>query len=161
MSSQLNRASEIQTERLAAGTRARILGAIDEQCPLERLATVDFPLTLDLAEVDFINSTGLRAWIHFLRSIRGRGQLTVERCSERMVMQLSMVSDAHAGLTVTSFYAPYVCDACGHEERVLLEVQSHFPIGRRSRLPAFGCPDCRQPMSFAEQPDRYLLFLDH
>jgi len=157
----LNRTSEIQTERLEAGTRARILGAIDEQCPLERLAAVEFPLVLDLADVDFVNSTGLRAWIHFLRSVRGRGPLTIERCSERMVMQLNMVSDAHTGLTVTSFYAPYVCDACGHEERVLLGVQSHFPIGTRSAPPVVDCPECRQPMDFAEQPDRYLLFLDH
>jgi hypothetical protein len=160
MSAPLNRTSQIQTDRLAPGTRARIFGAIDEHCPLEQLSSVDFPLVLDLAEVDFINSCGLRAWVHFLRSVRGRGELTVERCSERMVMQLNMVADAHVGVTVKSFYAPYECDACGHEEARLLVVRTHFPSGRHSPLPVFDCPDCRQPMSLAEQPERYLLFLD-
>lgn len=159
MASQLNRTFDIHTERLTPGTRARLSGAIDERCELDRLATLEFPLVLDLAEVDFVNSTGLRAWIRFLRSVRDRGTITIERCSERMVMQLSMVSDAHAGLTVTSFYAPYVCDACGNESRCLLEARQ-FPHGRGSPPPDFDCPDCRKPMIFAEQPERYLLFLE-
>ena len=150
---------KVRLEERHPGTRLTLSGSIDERAKLEPFADSPPPLTVDLAGVVFVNSVGLREWIHFLRAARSRGPVTLTRCSDRMVMQLNMVADAVEGATVESFLAPYGCDACDHEETVELNVRQDFPLGRRSAIPARACSRCGQPMKLAESPSRYLLFL--
>jgi hypothetical protein len=69
-----------------------------------------------------------------------------------------MIFNFRGAAKVRSFYAPYVCDACGHEEEKLLDVQAQFP-GGVGKVPEFACEQCGAPMEFDDLPERYLSFL--
>jgi anti-anti-sigma regulatory factor len=139
----------------------RFAGEIDESSKFGDLAgQVTPPVVIDLGEVTFINSIGVRDWVRFLRTLTARGPVRLRRCSEAMVLQFNMVTEASALTEIESFQAPYVCAACGAEEPVELTVARHLPEGRGSRLPEFPCSECGGALRFGEVPERYLLFLE-
>jgi len=114
---------------------------------------VDF----DLSQVTYINSLGVRAWVEFLRAAPIQGY-EFHACSVPFVLQAAL-SDAVMGRgTVASFFAPYVCDVCGHEEERLLQSATvlasvdHAP-------PTFNCPSCGGALVLDDLPHRYLAFL--
>ena len=72
--------------------------------------------------------------------------------------QLNMIYNFRGRAKIRSFYAPYVCDACGREEEQLIDVPAQAP-GIRPNLPTFACPDCQAVMEFDDLPERYLSFL--
>jgi hypothetical protein len=86
-------------------------------------------------------------------------ELTFSHCSPPIVTQLNMIFNFRGNAKVRSFYAPYICEKCGHEEDKLLDVQSQFP-GGKFRAPEFGCDSCGSPMEFDDLPERYLSFLN-
>jgi anti-anti-sigma regulatory factor len=135
-------------------------GAIDERADLGKLIehARDRALILDLEGITFINSLGVRAWIQLMQVAR-KLELHVElrRVSERMVHQLNIVPATRA--LVTSFFAPYVCDRCGHEQDSLLDLTVHALDLARGRPPAMNCQDCGAPATFAEPTELYLAFL--
>lgn len=136
-------------------------GVIDESCQLGQLVpATPGVLRLDLADVTFINSLGVREWIRFLADLASAGiRVELARVSEPLIQQLNMIVAARGQAEVLSFYAPYACDACGREESLLLD------LGRdRARLasgepPAAVCPECGAAMAFNDFPQRYFLFL--
>jgi eukaryotic-like serine/threonine-protein kinase len=137
-------------------------GGIDERTQL-----VDFArrlgadrITIDLAQVTFINSVGVREWVSMLRALQERSVAVVLRgCSEVMIMQLNMIDDAQGTASVESFFAPYVCDACGAEATVRIELAAHRDALRRMEPPPFPCTECGATMEFNEIPERYFHFV--
>ncbi len=139
-----------------------LAGVIDEAARIdELLARADGGhLRLDLGEISYINSIGVRDWIGLLRRAADAG-IAVElvRVSEPVVQQFNMIAAARAGATVRSFFAPYVCDACGHEESHLLELADHAAELRAGQAPAATCPACGGPLVLDDFPERYFAFL--
>lgn len=144
-----------------AGTYA-LAGAIDETADLLAVPgrAVGGHLALDLAEVAFINSLGVRDWIRMQAAAQVAG-LTVElhRVSEPLVHQLNMIVATRGNATVTSFFAPYACDACGREESVLIDALAHAERLVRLDPPPVQCPECGGQMAFNDFPERYFSFL--
>lgn len=137
-------------------------GAIDESSALHELVARarHGRLVLDLAGVTFINSLGVRDWIR-MQSAAQQAGLAVElrRVSEPLVHQLNMIIATRGAATVTSFFAPYACDACGREESVLLDAVASGPTLARLEAPALRCPECGAQMAFNDFPERYFSFL--
>jgi anti-anti-sigma regulatory factor len=135
-------------------------GAIDERANLDKLVEFarDGALVLDLEGVTYINSLGVRAWCHLIQLTRKLGlRVELRRVSERMVHQLNIVPAARA--MVSSFFALYVCDHCGHEQQSLLDVQRDALDLARGKAPAKNCNECGSPAEFGEHPDLYFAFL--
>ncbi|KAB2906899.1 MAG: hypothetical protein F9K40_05760 [Kofleriaceae bacterium] len=142
--------------------RLVLAGRIDERAHIADLAaTIDEPaLAIDLEGVTYINSLGVRDWVTFLRTLATRNvALTLERCAEVMVLQMNMIVDARGTARVSSFYAPFACDACGWEGAKLVTTDEVQPIVALGRAPETECPDCKQEARFADFIDRYFLFL--
>jgi anti-anti-sigma regulatory factor len=139
-----------------------LAGAIDEAARLgDLLGLARGPhLVLDLAGVTFINSLGVRDWIHF-QSAAQRAGITIElrRVSEPLVHQLSMIVATRAASRVTSFFAPYACDACGREDSLLIDAVAHADELVQQRAPTMVCSECGGPMAFNDFPERYFSFL--
>ena len=137
-------------------------GAIDETAGLLDLVgrATNGRLVLDLAGVTFINSLGVRDWIR-MQAAAIKGELAVElrRVSEPIVHQLNMIIATRGSAKVTSFYAPYACDACGREESLLLDAIAHGPLLAQLEPPAMACPECGAAMAFNDFPERYFSFL--
>jgi CheY-like chemotaxis protein len=116
---------------------------------------VDF----DLSQVTYMNSLGVRTWVEFLRAAPIQGY-EFHACSVAFVLQASLSDSVLGRGTVTSFFAPYLCEACEHEEERLL--QSAAILAAEDHLPpTFTCPNCGGELALDDLPQRYLAFLTH
>lgn len=146
----------------AEGDALALGGAIDETAALLELLgrAQGGRLVLDLAAVTFINSLGVRDWIRMQAAAQKAG-LTVElrRVAEPLVHQLNMIVATRGAATVTSFFAPYACDACGREDSLLIDAVATHDQLVRLEAPAMTCPECGAAMAFNDFPERYFSFL--
>jgi DNA-binding response OmpR family regulator/anti-anti-sigma regulatory factor len=113
-------------------------------------------VVFDLCEITYMNSLGVRAWCEFLRAARIAGY-EFHACSVPFIVQASMVRDALGRGTVTSFFAPYHCTSCDHQEERLL--QTAVVLAANLQPPIFSCPRCSEELEFDDLPERYLAFL--
>ena len=135
-----------------------VSGSVDEDADFAALARDIAPhkqLRLDLSDIDRINSCGVREWVNFIRAVPDSNSIELVRCSPAFVSQINMISNFTGSARVVSVEAPYVCDACGCEKRVVYEVGS----GRQPELPAVPCPECSVEMEFDDIEDSYFAFL--
>lgn len=137
-------------------------GAIDEAAALHELIgrARGGRLVLDLAGVTFINSLGVRDWIR-MQAAAQQANLAVElrRVSEPLVHQLNMIIATRGNAAVTSFFAPYACDACGREDSLLVDAVAHHAGLTQLEPPPMTCPECGAQMAFNDFPERYFSFL--
>jgi len=146
----------------AQGDALMIGGAIDEAAALHELVSRAQAgrLVLDLAAVTFINSLGVRDWIRMQAAAQKEGiAVELRRVAEPLVHQLNMIIATRGNATVTSFSAPYACDACGREESLLIDAFAHAAGLARMEAPPMPCPECGSPMAFNDFPERYFSFL--
>ncbi len=139
-----------------------ITGSIDETAGLfDLLARArDHRLVLDLAGVAFINSLGVRNWIRMQVAAQRSGvKIELRRVSGPVIQQLNMIIAARGASRVTSFFAPYACDACGREDSLLIDAVTHAQGLSRLEPPAMACPECGARMAFNDFPERYFSFL--
>ncbi len=114
-------------------------------------------VTFDMAQVTYMNSLGVRAWCEFLRTARIQGY-EFHACSVPFILQASMVHDVIGRGTVTSFFAPFHCIGCDHQEERLL--QSAAILASALEPPVFKCPSCGGALEFDDLPERYFAFLE-
>lgn len=146
----------------ASERRLVIRGRLDEAAHLVDHvdAWVARRVVIDTDGLTFINSIGIREWMHFLAALTAGGATLIhERCSEPLVEQMCFIPAVRAGGQVRSFHAPYLCGACGHEASVLLDVATHRDSLRALAAPAIACPRCQAPMELADLPERLFAFL--
>jgi DNA-binding response OmpR family regulator len=113
-------------------------------------------VVFDTAQVTYMNSLGVRAWCEFLRQARIQGY-EFHACSVPFILQASMVRDVIGRGTVTSFFAPFHCIGCDHQEERLL--QSAAILAAALEPPVFKCPSCGGALEFDDLPERYFAFL--
>ena len=114
-------------------------------------------VVFDMAQVTYMNSLGVRAWCEFLRQARIQGY-EFHACSVPFILQASMVRDVIGRGTVTSFFAPFHCIGCDHQEERLL--QSAAILAAALEPPVFKCPSCGGALEFDDLPERYFAFLE-
>jgi hypothetical protein len=146
----------------AQGDALLLAGSIDESAALHELVgrAVNNRLVLDLGGVTFINSLGVRDWIR-MQAAAQKANLAVElrRVAEPLVHQLNMIIATRGNAQVTSFFAPYACDACGREESLLIDAVANAASLVKLEPPAMKCPECGAQMAFNDFPERYFSFL--
>ena len=113
-------------------------------------------VVFDTAQVTYMNSLGVRAWCEFLKAARIQGY-EFHACSVPFILQASMVHDVVGRGTVTSFFAPFHCISCDHQEERLL--QSAAILAANLEPPVFKCPSCGGALEFDDLPERYFAFL--
>ncbi len=120
----------------------------------------------DAAEFDFsgvtmINSKGLQIWKDFMKGLPLTARYAYVRCPLKVVNQLNLFPSFKGGKTVdvASFFAPYFCEACDKPSAKLLITAQDFPDGRIGAPPPANCPDCKKPMEFDGNAQKYFLFL--
>ncbi|HEY0190700.1 MAG TPA: PilZ domain-containing protein [Kofleriaceae bacterium] len=113
-------------------------------------------VVFDTAQVTYMNSLGVRAWCEFLRQARIQGY-EFHACSVPFILQASMVKDVIGRGTVTSFFAPFHCIGCDHQEERL--IQTAAILAAALEPPTFQCPKCGGALEFDDLPDRYFAFL--
>ena len=144
-----------------AGDLLTVGGDIDDNTSLTPfVAQLKRTPIIDLGDVVFINSVGVREWITLLSELSQRGlKVTLRNVSEPMVRQMTMVIEARGDAAVESFYAPYTCASCGDERPLLLQVEANKAALEELKPPRLPCPSCGGEAEFDEFPNRYLSFL--
>jgi anti-anti-sigma regulatory factor len=139
-------------------------GVLDEQSPpiladLSRKAGDAPAVTLDVGGLRRINSLGVRAWVDFMRGLKGK-KVRFVRCSPAFVDQLNTVSDFRLGAQIDSVLAPFVCERTGHvfyeELKVGVDIKRGGDFSALNQRP---CKECPEGMVFDDVPERYLHFL--
>ena len=113
-------------------------------------------VVFDTAQVTYMNSLGVRAWCEFLRQARIQGY-EFHACSVPFILQASMVRDVIGRGTVTSFFAPFHCIGCDHQEERL--IQTAAILAADLEPATFQCPRCSGALEFDDLPERYFAFL--
>jgi anti-anti-sigma regulatory factor len=108
--------------------------------------------------VTSVDSLGVRAWVQFLRSIKSPARtIHFILCSSDIISQVNMIPSFSEGATIDSFFVSYVCPACEHTMRVLIETAG-VPKGTFPSSP--NCPSCKSSeMETEELEDEYFAFL--
>lgn len=152
-------------ERLTDGevTCLRLGGIIDEQFDAPGLAQTIASryVILDLGGVERISSFGIRQWVDFIASIGPQlaGLYFVE-CSPKILDQFDMVANFGGTGYIVSFMAPYRCDTCDQERRLLFRTDEETPLWRAGQAPPSTCPTCNSPEDFDDpDPGRYFAFV--
>ena len=93
-----------------------------------------------------ISSFGIREWVDFVThgEQAGASSIVLIECAPKVVDQLNMVANFAGGGRVFSFYAPFRCDYCDSEHRVLLQVDKDFEAIKSMKLAERPCPSCKE-----------------
>jgi DNA-binding response OmpR family regulator/anti-anti-sigma regulatory factor len=154
---QLAKLTQWQVVKDGERTRVVLRGDFTEATRFdELLPAMVGRVVFDVAQVTYMNSLGVRAWCEFLRQARIQGY-EFHACSVPFVLQASMVRDVIGRGTVTSFFAPFHCISCDHQEERLL--QSAAILASNLEPPVFKCPNCGGALEFDDLPERYFAFL--
>ena len=155
---------KLLVEKFADGGIAclRFAGTIDEGFDGKQLgATVGGDtLVLDLGGVKKISSFGIREWVDFVTTAGAnvRAMVLVE-CAPKVVDQLNMVANFAGAGRVFSFYAPFRCDYCDSEHRVLLQLDRDLETIKSTKLAERPCPSCKEAMYFDEDGATYFSYV--
>ncbi|MBA3392484.1 MAG: hypothetical protein H0T89_07570 [Deltaproteobacteria bacterium] len=131
----------------------KFVGTIDEAFEGKKLgtSTAGDVLVVDLGGVKKISSFGIREWVDFIgtASKQVRSVILIE-CAPKVVDQLNMVANFAGTGQVFSFYAPFRCDYCDSEHRVLLQLDRDHAAIKSMKLADRPCPTCKDSMYFDE-----------
>jgi ABC-type transporter Mla MlaB component len=140
-------------------TKVALQGPIDEDAnfaPLIEQLDQRGKVRFDLSGIARINSCGVREWVNFIRALPKSCNIELEKCTPAVVSQLNMISNFAGTARVLSVHAPFVCDACGREEDVLVDVES----GQTPSVGEIQCGSCGGKMEFDDVESSYFAFLD-
>ena len=151
-------------EKFADGRIAclKFVGTIDESFEGKKLgqSATGEVLVIDLGSVKKISSFGIREWVDFVgaASKQVKSVILIE-CAPKVVDQLNMVANFAGGGRVFSFYAPFRCDYCDSEHRVLLQVDRDHETIKTMKLAERPCPSCNESMYFDEDGATFFSYL--
>jgi anti-anti-sigma regulatory factor len=138
----------------------KLAGVIDEDNDLPQLVE-KIPAgtaVIDLAEIERINSCGVRDWVNWLGKLETqRTRVVLVSCSPAIVAQINLVNNFTGAGTVKSFFVPYFCPECDQEKLLLAETAEMGPAPHEP--PICRCDECDRVMDFDDLADSYFAFL--
>ena len=137
-------------------------GTIDESFEGKKLAaTVKAKtLILDLADIKKISSFGIREWVDFVKTVGNSvEEIVLIECAPKVVDQLNMVGNFAGKGRVFSFYAPFRCDYCDNDARVLFQVDRDWDVIKSMKPAERPCDKCGEPQYFDEDPTTYFSYV--
>jgi len=115
-------------------------------------------VAIDLGGAERITSFGVREWLSMLAAMHEVRRLYLLRCSEATVNQLSMIRKFCGSGRVVSFFAPYLCTACGEPFERSFDCELEADAIRAGRAPEAQCPHCGSSGTFDDDARSYFAF---
>lgn len=134
-------------------------GIMDEDMSLEKLESIkEGALIFDFSQIKSINSCGIRDWIAFISEKANGAKVVYRNCPKVIIEQMNMVKGfLPENCVIESFYAPFFCESCDHEENVLLVPAQ---VKGRKAPENIKCSQCgEEGMDFDALPQQYFHFL--
>jgi anti-anti-sigma regulatory factor len=142
-------------------TYIKLSGVIDEDNELGTLVDRLGAGTsvIDLAEIERINSCGVRDWVNWLGKAEKKGaEMVLVECSPAIVAQINLVNNFVGNGAVKSFYAPYFCPSCDLEKVLLVDMEE-MANQDRPKAPVCRCDECDGVMDFDDMEESYFAFI--
>lgn len=137
-------------------------GTIDEAFEGKKLAATikAKTLVLDLADIKKISSFGIREWVDFVKAVDSHvEEIVLIECAPKVVDQLNMVGNFAGKGRVFSFYAPFRCDYCDNDARVLFQLDRDWDVIKSMKPAERACDKCGEPQYFDEDPTTYFSYV--
>lgn len=107
-------------------------------------------------DVKGINSCGIREWVKFSEKFDPSVKLVFQNCTQIIIEQINMVAGFfRKGSEVRNFYAPYFCEKCDEEKKVLIDAAKVAG----NEAPEMKCESCGDAMEFDALEEQYFRFL--
>jgi len=132
-------------------------GTIDESSRILEELEGKGDLIINLKDVRKINSGGIKRWIEAMEVITLKQNVDFIECSIPIVDQVNMISNFCQGGRIRSFFAPYVCENCDHEQEVLLSLNQFDEDTHKP--PEAWCERCHQQLVFDDFEEEYFQFV--
>jgi serine/threonine protein kinase len=142
----------IQESRRDRGVHLTMQGEINETSDFSTIFRRSGDVSIDLAGVSAINSSGVLAWMRAYQRRNKALRLLYERCPAPLVYQFATIKDLASSGKIVSVQLPYYCGRCKKE---LLEVID----SPQKAIPRATCPDCGTELEFGDIPELYLSLL--
>lgn len=157
-------APKLQIDKFADGgiVCLRLSGTIDESFEGKKLAETikSQTLVLDLGDIRKVSSFGIREWVDFINGVgKHCERIVLVECAPKIVDQLNMVANFAGNGRVYSFYAPYHCDYCDKDDRVLYQIDRDFEVIKSMKPPQRPCTQCGEMQYFNEDPITFFSYL--
>ncbi len=139
----------------------RLSGIIDEDNDLAEITQrlTKNAVVINTADVDRINSCGVRDWVNWLGDLEKTGdKCYFAECSPAIMAQVNLVNNFVGTGQILSFYAPYFCSACDTDKMLLIEVGQALKSVPFS-APTCRCDQCDHTMEFDDIESSYFAFL--
>lgn len=146
-----------EVEERPAELHLGLKGTIDEDVDFSSIPTPKKERYIfNFDGVKGINSCGIREWVRFSEKIDPSTQLVYLNCTQIIIEQINMVAGFfRKGSKVEKFYAPYFCEDCDEEKKILIDA-SRIQNGE---APAEICDKCSKSMEFDALEEQYFRFL--
>lgn len=137
--------------------RIQFAGIIDEDVDFSSIPTEPRKeYHFDFDGVTGINSCGIREWVRFTERLDPTAHLVYEKCTQIIIEQINMVAGFfRSGSTVKSFYAPYFCEKCDSEKKMLIDAGQVNGV----QAPELNCGQSPCEMEFDALEEQYFRFL--
>ncbi len=142
-------------------TYLKLAGVIDEDNELFDLLDQlgAGTVVINLADIERINSCGVRDWVNWLAKLEKKGAKVVfVECSPAIVAQINLVNNFTGNEVVKSFYAPYFCPSCDLEKVLLIEMDEMKAMDS-PKAPVCRCDECDGVMDFDDMEESYFAFV--
>ena len=135
------------------GGQLLLTGAINELSDfLPILQETKSLIALNLANVQRINSAGVRNWMLLLDKLSDK-QVEYHACSIAFVNTINMINDFLNHATIISLMAPFFCSQCEKESEILLHIQDIKKANFLNNLQAGKpCITCKGFTEFNDDP---------
>lgn len=162
-------------EKLDDGMKVYFSGVLNEEADLTPLITKfeearsaepekEFVFFLDLDEVAYLNSVGVRRWLQFINTVQNNCVCHFVNLPKLVISHSGVVPAmlGREGTKVVSFKAPYFCTSCDAIRDLVIQPSEVKREGENFTPPEKTCPECGSPMEFDELAEEYFHFLvDH
>jgi eukaryotic-like serine/threonine-protein kinase len=152
---------ELERQITSAGgaTLLTLRGVIGSGLTADALiGSVTPPVLLDVDGVRRITSFGVREWVRAIAPFT-RGQIYLAKCRPSIVAQLNAVAGFAGQAEVVSMYLPYLCEECGEEQELLVDLRTERDVVTSDEPPHKPCVKCGKPASFDDVPESYFAWV--
>jgi hypothetical protein len=147
----------------------QLSGSISTDADFPQLrARLSQRIVFDCDGLEVLTPVGATAWSHWMRAFDERQQFVFRFLHERVVRVFSQINGfLPRESTIESFYVPYQCESCNHEDELLarrgkeyIEAVGGHPA--RLNMPAtLNCQHCKNQMNLGVWESKYFRFLEH